>query len=486
MERCKSSRLRGILAAALAMAFCLFQLGMAEAGVSTLYPGAGNRPPRTPEWNVEKNKDDNAPAKTGEKKSSKTKGVKKLDKKNVPATMLSVMLGEGLASASVSGDSDFEVVDGSAGKVLESCGAGKSLNFTVEGSYIAINGKKTKSRIVTVQAKKVADGVLKYNGSSYRGSLRLTSDGVRLQVLNQLSLEDYVKGVLPSEMSPGWHEEALKAQAVAARTFAMYNRSNGGHKASGYDLCSSSHCQVYSGMAAETEATSSAVDATRGQVMYYEHQVIYAAFHSSSGGATENSEEVWGTYQPYLCSVTDDDSKSPYHDWTARFTVAQVEKQLASSGKGVGKLQAISLTPLSSSGSVTGRTASGRAYGVKFSGSSGTVTITGEQARTIFGLKSAMFNIRTERSVKLPTTGSSQKAAASAKGSQGTFTAAPAAMKGSAMKLNGSETVIFDGHGFGHGLGLAQYGAKAMADKGSRYDEILHHYYTDVTIQEIY
>ena len=475
-----------MFAAVVAMAFFLFQLGIAEAGVSTLYPGAGNRPPKTPEWNVEKSRDENASAKAAEKNGGAAKGVKKLDKKNVPMTMLSVMLGEGLASASVSGASDFEVVDGNAGKVLESCGANKSLNITVDGSYIAINGKKTKSRIVTVQAKNGADGVVKYNGSSYRGSLRLTSDGVRLQVLNQLSLEDYVKGVLPSEMSPSWHGEALKAQAVAARTFAMYNRSKGGHKASGYDLCSSSHCQVYSGMAAETTATNSAVDATRGQVMYYEHQVIYAAFHSSSGGATENSEDVWGAYQPYLRSVTDDDSKSPYHNWTAKFTVAQVEKQLASAGKGVGTLKSISLSPISSSGSVAGRTASGRAYGVKFTGSSGTVTITGEQARTIFGLKSAMFNVRTERSVKLPATGSSSKKADSAKGSQGTFSAAPAAMNGSAMKIGGSETIVFDGHGFGHGLGLAQYGAKAMADKGSKYDDILHHYYTDVVIQEIY
>lgn len=486
MERYKSRRLRRMLVTVMAMAFFLLQLGMAEAGVSTLYPGAGNRQPKTPEWNVEHSRDEDAAAKAAERKGGATKGVKRLDKKNVPVTMLSVMLGEGLASASVSGISDFEVVDGNAGKVLESCGANKSLNITVDGSYIAINGKKTKSRIVTVQAKNGADGVVKYNGSSYRGSLLLVSDGVRLKVLNQLSLEDYVKGVLPSEMSPSWHGEALKAQAVAARSFALYNRSKGGHKGSGYDLCSSSHCQVYSGMAAETTATNSAVDATRGQAMYYDYQVIYAAFHSSSGGATENSEDVWGVYQPYLRSVTDDDSKSPYHNWTAKFTVAQVEKQLASAGKGIGTLKAIALSPIASSGSVTGRTASGRAYGVKFTGSSGTVTITGEQARTIFGLKSAMFNIRTERSVQVPAAGGSKKDDKASKAGQGGLTATPAAMKGSAMKIGGSETIVFDGHGFGHGLGLAQYGAKAMADKGSTYDEILHHYYTDVVIQEVY
>lgn len=482
MERFWRNSWCGMLAVLMVGAAFWLQPVMAEAGISTLHPGAGNRPPKTPEWNVEQSRDSgNTGAEAGKNTS---KGVRKLDKKNVPVTMLSVMLGEGLYSASVSGAGDFELVDGNAGKTLERGSAGSNLKITVDGSYIAINGKKTKSRIVTLQAKNGADGVVKYNGSSYRGTLRIISDGARLQVLNQLSLEDYVKGVLPSEMSSSWPEEALKAQAVAARTFALYNR-NKGHKASGYDLCSSSHCQVYSGMAAETAATDKAVEATRGQVMYYNHQVIYAAFHSSSGGATENSEDVWGAYQPYLRSVTDDDSQSPYHSWTARFTVAQVEKQLASSGKGVGKLQSITLGPISTSGSTTGRTASGRAYGIKFTGSSGAVTITGEQARTIFGLKSAMFNIRTERSVQLPASGS-KKAAKNAKKADGPLAAAPAAMNGSTMRIGGAETVIFDGHGFGHGLGMAQYGAKAMADKGRKYDEILHHYYTDVVIQEIY
>ena len=96
-----------------------------------------------------------------------------------------------------------------------------------------------------------------------------------------------------------------------------------------------------------------------------------------------------------------------------------------------------------------------------------------------------MFNIRTERSVQLPASGS-KKAAKNAKKADGPLAAAPAAMNGSTMRIGGGETIVFDGHGFGHGLGMAQYGAKAMADKGRKYDEILHHYYTDVVIQEIY
>lgn len=479
MESFRRDRLRRALAVLAACGIFMLRPAAAEAGISTLHPGAGNRPPKTSEVNVEQDKDVVSTGKKGEADSAK-----KAEGQAVAVTMMDVMLGDGLASAAVSGGSAFELADGGTGKTLEGYAANQAVNFTVDGSYIAVDGKKTGSRYVVVQSKKGADGAVKYNGSSYRGSLHIVSDGARIKVMNRLSLEDYVKGVLPSEMSPNWHSEALKAQAVAARTFAVYNR-NMGHRGSGYDLCSSSHCQAYGGMAAETAATNGAVDATRGQVMYYNHQVIYAAFHSSSGGATESSENVWGAYQPYLRSVTDDDSASPYHNWTVKFTVAQVEKQLASAGKKIGTLQSIAMEPIASSGAATARTPSGRAYGIRFTGSSGTITITGEQARSIFGLKSAMFNIRTERSVQLPASGG-KKTADAAKSGQGKPSLTPAAMNGSAMRISGSENIIFDGHGFGHGLGMAQYGARAMADKGSRYDEILHHYYTDVVIREIY
>ena len=358
--------------------------------------------------------------------------------------------------------------------------ANVSAEVKISGGAVYLNGEKLASRIITLRTGEGQQVV--YNGSSYRGQLRLVYDGSGIQVLNIVSLEDYAKGVLPSEMSPSWQPEALKAQAVAARTFALYNKGKGHTASSGYDLCSSSHCQVYSGTAAETSTTNQAVDETYGQIMQYNNQPIYAAFHASSGGATENSEDVWGTYLPYLRSVTDDDSKSPYHNWTSKFTVVQVEKKLASAGKEVGNLKSIALVPISSSGSVTGRSASGRAYGVKFTGTNGNITLTGEQARRIFGLKSAMFNVRTERSVQVPAKGKKKVTASDGQ----TIDAKPAAMNDGIMKLQGVDNVVFEGHGFGHGLGMAQYGANAMAAAGSSYDVILHHYYTNVIIQEIY
>ena len=465
----------GFMAGTLGMLLAL-NMSVASAGVSTLYPGAGNRAPKTPAWNV-----NNQEGGSGTVENKAGKSVQKLDKsKKTAATMLSVMLGEGLAAVSVSANGDYELIDGNEGKTLRKMASNVAAELKVSAGAMYLNGEKIASRIVTLRTGEGKQAV--YNGSGYRGQLRLVYDGSGIKVLNMVSLEDYAKGVLPSEMSPSWQPEALKAQAVAARTFALYNKGKGHNASSGYDLCSSSHCQVYSGSGAETAATNQAVDDTYGQIMQYDSLPIYAAFHASSGGATENSEDVWGNYLPYLRSVTDDDSKSPYHNWTTKYTVAQVGKKLASAGKGVGDLQSLALVPMTGSGSVTGRSASGRAYGVKFTGANGSITITGEQARTIFGLKSAMFNVRTERSVQV--TDKSQKKASASDGTK--VDAKPAAMNNGTMRLQGVDSVVFEGHGFGHGLGMAQYGANAMASAGSSYDAILHHYYTNVVIQEIY
>ena len=452
----------------------LLNMGVASAGIGTLHPGAGKNPPKTPEWKI-KQQEKSATMADKDKPS-----VVRLDSdKRTAATMLNVMLGESLASAVVSAEGDYQILDGNAGKSLLKMSEGSDAKLTISGNALHINGQKVGSSIITLKPNSSSARVL-YNDVAYRGTLRIIYDGSSIKVINNVSLEDYTKGVLPSEMSPSWNKEALKAQAVAARTFALYSKSRQHSASSGYELCGSSHCQVYSGSGGETDATNQAVDATYGQVMYYNNQIIYAAFHASSGGATENSENVWGSYMPYLRSVTDDDSRSPYHNWTARFTVAQVEKKLASSGKGVGTLQSLAMVPVSSGDSVTGRSSSGRAYGIKFTGSSGNITLTGEQARSTFGLKSAMFNIRTER------TAASTAAASKSTSKSKVVDAAPDAMSNTTMKLQGVDSIVFEGHGFGHGLGLAQYGANAMAAAGSTYDQILHHYYTDVVIQEIY
>src|SRR5262249_55299463 len=137
------------------------------------------------------------------------------------------------------------------------------------------------------------DGVLAYNGKLVRGALSIqpASQGAGVNVVNYLDLEDYLLSVVPSEMPSGWPIEALKAQAISARSYAVSNL--GKHGADGYDLKDNIEDQVYSGVKSEAESANLAVSSTQDLVLKYEGKPICAYFHSASGGGTETSENVW-------------------------------------------------------------------------------------------------------------------------------------------------------------------------------------------------
>src|SRR5919109_4855837 len=145
----------------------------------------------------------------------------------------------------------------------------------------------------------------------YRGQIQVTAAGAKLQAVNVVGLEPYLDGVVPSEMPHTWAPEALKAQAVAARSYALANLKTGA-----FDLFPDTRSQVYGGGAAEQPETNAAVQATAGQVALYAGRVAKTFFFSTSGGRTAASADAFGTAVPYLVSVPDPyDSISPYHDW---------------------------------------------------------------------------------------------------------------------------------------------------------------------------
>ena len=153
---------------------------------------------------------------------------------------------------------------------------------------------------------------LTVDGHAYRGKLVVSSDGKRVQVVDVVGLEAYLKGVVPAEMPSAWAPAALEAQAVAARSYALANRTGGRD----FDLYGDTRDQVYGGVAAESSAASAAVDATKGQVVLYDGKVADTLFFSTSGGRTASSLEAMGTLVPYLMPVADPyDTLSPYHDW---------------------------------------------------------------------------------------------------------------------------------------------------------------------------
>ncbi|MBA2461789.1 MAG: SpoIID/LytB domain-containing protein [Actinobacteria bacterium] len=149
-------------------------------------------------------------------------------------------------------------------------------------------------------------------GSPYRGQLEVSVTGQKVSVVNAVGLENYLAGVVPREMPAAWHVEALKAQAVAARSYALAHRVGG----KGYDLYSDVRSQVYGGVAAEDLRATAAIEATAGQVLLYEGKIADALFHSTSGGRTIAAAEAFGKDVPYLVGVDDPFSAlSPAHRW---------------------------------------------------------------------------------------------------------------------------------------------------------------------------
>jgi stage II sporulation protein D len=218
---------------------------------------------------------------------------------------------------------------------------------------------------------------LSLDGKQYRGRLFVSTDGKKVEVVDLVALENYLKGVVPAEMPSTWPPEALEAQAVAARSYALANL----HKGQDFDLYSDTRDQVYGGVGAESTAASDALAATKGQVVLWNGKVADTLFFSTSGGRTASALEATGSAVPYLVSVADPyDTMSPYHDWgPVLFDGAMLAKKL--------KVP----PPISSLSAVAG--SSGRMKSVSAVGGRDTqATVTGAQFRELLGLRSTWFS----------------------------------------------------------------------------------------------
>lgn len=210
----------------------------------------------------------------------------------------------------------------------------------------------------------------------YRGELEFSrSELGDLAVVNELSLDDYVQGVVPGEVPSSWHREALRTQAVAARSYALTTKAGGAL----FDQWPDTRSQVYRGVNVETSETNAAVRATAGEVVKYKGRVATTYFYSTSGGQTESVENVWGSKPiPYLKSVKDPyDKLSPYHRWTVRMTRASLQAKLG--GFVRGQLKDIR---------VTKRGKSPRVITARVIGTRGSKSISGAELRTRLGLRS--------------------------------------------------------------------------------------------------
>ena len=248
---------------------------------------------------------------------------------------------------------------------------------------------------------------LSVGGRAYRGKLVVSLDGKELDVVDSVGLESYLKGVVPSEMPSTWLPQALEAQAVAARSYALANLAKGRP----YDLFGDGRSQVYGGVAAETPATDDAVDATKGQVVMYAGKVADTLYYSSSGGRTASALEATGIAVPYLVPVADPyDTISPYHDWgPVLIDATKLVKQLKLPG------------PIVDVRELNGPSGRVKSLTLTSAGDAATV-ISGNQARTALGLRSTWFTpalLELQGSTKTMTYGGAVSLSGLARGAQG-------------------------------------------------------------------
>jgi stage II sporulation protein D len=338
----------------------------------------------------------------------------------------------------------------------------------------------------------------------YRGRLQLLVRGGQVQVVNHLGIETYLTSVVGSEMPHKWPLPALQAQAVAARTYALRQRG----KAGDFDVKATVSSQVYRGVESETPSTIEAVESTRSLVLVHAGRLINAVFHSSSGGATEPSGEVWRNQLPYLVSVADHDQHSPVHRWNKRFDNDELRDLFREIG-GVKRLQVLKT-------SSTGRVRTARVQGPH-----GSLVLTGRELRKRLGLKSTMVQFElingsvgsSTASSTAPTQTVSQSVSRaappliglwqdSASGPDTTPSKSsrlasllpppppplpqlnPSAFNRPRLDVREGELVLeARGQGFGHGVGMSQWGAHGLALQGADFRQILLHYYRGAEIR---
>jgi stage II sporulation protein D len=264
-----------------------------------------------------------------------------------------------------SGDVTFTEATGACGVKLEPTRSYEAHRF---GGAIVLRtsgGKPLKRCGSTLRAAGGA-GIINIGGARYRGALEVVPAGAsELNVVNALSLEAYVKGVIPNESPPSWPMAELEAQAIISRSFAL----TGGVEGEGFDLYSDTRSQVYKGLESEYTTSDEAAEATKGQVLMYEGQVAETLFSACSGGKTESSANVFGGAIPYLVGVPDPyDDLCPLHEWTLKFSGPELSAKL--SGLLDGKLKKVVITK-------TGY--SPRIIEAKLYGTGGVTTVTGEQ-----------------------------------------------------------------------------------------------------------
>ena len=403
---------------------------------------------------------------------------------------------------------------------------GDSAQLTVNGGYVNIMGNN-----FLMPVRISGSGLLEFKGRTYRGAFLITQRG---GLLNVLDVEQYLCGVLPAEVGANWHNEALRTQAICARTYVLKQSMNRADK--GYDVVDTDADQVYKGAGVETAKTNQAVSSTAGEVLTYGKDLAFTYFHSDSGGHTANIQDVWGQNLPYLTGVPEVvNYKSPVSTWNAKISASKIQSAIKKvTGSDIGTISEIQVSEVDEGG---------RAVTMTFIGSNGSKSIKASQFRTAVDprtFKSTMLTpsggaFRVENKATPSGLVSQRKPQNSNSGltfeeeqgiarmtSEGVFTTTelvdmltnpdkrskyyqiglnrtgkpsqsnqsnsaasrPSNKYGYSIEKAGND-FIFYGRGWGHGVGMSQWGAMAMAEQGYTAEKILAHYYPGTSVRRI-
>jgi len=321
----------------------------------------------------------------------------------------------------------------------------------------------------------------------YRGELEVKRiTGSDMTVINVIPVDHYLYGVVPAEIGASSHPEAIKAQAVAARTYLIANLNK--HKKQFFDLCTTTSCQVYKGFNGEYASTNKAVDDTTGKKITYNGKIAEVFYFSSSGGRTEDVKNVWGSEIPYLKSVEDkyESGNSYNYNWEVTMTANEIKEKMLGRGYDLGDITGVSITKTSEAGRVTE---------LVISGTKGQRVYKLDGCRTVFGFNSQWYTIESDGTI--PVKNAENNIVQTQLTAKKVITAdgiKDLNVKSGQITVIGSEDVKrtvsgatqsykFVGKGWGHAVGMSQNGAMGMAKAGFTYEQILTHYFQGTVIE---
>ncbi len=329
---------------------------------------------------------------------------------------------------------DLTVAVKTDGRFREVVDRVRGSSFSYRQGRIHLEGSDVSARVFAVSSK---DGLVEYGGRVRRGRIILTALAGGMAVVNVLPLESYLIGLVNGEISSQWAMEAVMAQVIAARTFALYRM---GQNDEVYDVSADVADQVYLGPGAEDDRAARAVRKTRGKALYYGDELVPAFYHSSCGGRTAGAEEVWGRPHPALVSVLCGDcAEAPNAQWDLILSGGEIQRVLNGLYPDAGAVRSLGIHR---------RTASGRVATLFFLTGRTRVLVDGRDFRSEVGntrLKSTLYTI---------------------------------------SGVDGG--VRFSGRGYGHGVGMCQWGAKGAAERGLDHEQILGRYYRGAEIRRVY